>query len=348
MPGPLSATCRIRRPGAVLSEQRTTPPLGAWRMALASRLLTTETIFSSSATAGSRAGTPMRRSRSRWAATLPKPSAHVRTIGGDVDDGGFELELDALQARDEHQVLHTAQHRVGVGADARDVVGILGCEAPGLFEARAEGEHDRQRRLQLVAEVGELLTALVVGWRRRSSRRSRHRPRSARGCATSATTCGVGARRPARRGRPTPRQLRSSRFGQSPFRTTSCPPETCSTIESAVLDARWGNFLPHVPRMTSLARADASHPHAARRHRRFRYARSAGRRALDRATPRGLGTHRTVRAQRRVAAWRFPSIPREPPARSQRSRSVLDCPNSCLGVEKYPTVQAALLFSMSL
>ena len=26
MPGPLSATCRIRRPGAVLSEQRTTPP----------------------------------------------------------------------------------------------------------------------------------------------------------------------------------------------------------------------------------------------------------------------------------------------------------------------------------
>ncbi len=83
--------------------------------------------------------------------------------GGDIDDGGFELELDALQARDEHQVLHAAQHRVGVGADARDVVGVLGGEAPGLFEARAEGEHDRQRRLQLVAEVGQLLAALVVG-----------------------------------------------------------------------------------------------------------------------------------------------------------------------------------------
>src|SRR6185503_12467995 len=62
-----------------------------------------------------------------------------------------------------------------------------------------------------------------------------------------------------------------------------------------------------------------------------------------------LGTHRTVRARRRVAAWRFPSIPREPPARPQnRPFDRHDGPDSCLRVRKYPTVATRVVFSMHL
>src|SRR4051812_37465434 len=94
-------------------------------------------------------------------------------------------------------------------------------------------------------------------------------------------------------------------------------------IESADAGEAWGNFLTHGPRATSLARAHASHPRAGCVRHTFPGARSPGRRALDRATPRGPGTHRTVRAWRRVAAWRFPSIPREPPARPQKPVQML-------------------------
>ncbi len=158
----------------------------------------------------------------------------------------------------------------------------------------------------------------------------------------------VGARRPARRGRPTPRQLRSSRLLNPRSVRRRVLRKLARPIESTDLDGAWGNFLPHAPPTTSLARTDASHPHAGRRHRRFRYARSAGRRALDRATPRGAGNAPDgpcSAARGRVAV---PFNPQGTACAAATFKNRPDCPNSCMGVKKYPTVQPALLFSMSL
>ena len=119
-----------RRPGAVLSEQRTMPPAGAWRIALATRLQTTETSFSSSTTAGRRSGTAEAQVEAALRGELAEAldaAAHDR---GDVDDGGLELQVGGLQPGDEHQVLDAAQHRVGVRADPRDVLGVLASSRP--------------------------------------------------------------------------------------------------------------------------------------------------------------------------------------------------------------------------
>ena len=81
---------------------------------------------------------------------------------GDVDVARLELEVPAVQARDLQQLLDALEQHVGVGADALDVLGLAVAELGGGQQPAAEPEHDRERRLELVADAGQQFTALIV------------------------------------------------------------------------------------------------------------------------------------------------------------------------------------------
>ena len=70
--------------------------------------------------------------------------------------------MAAVQARDLQQLLDALEQDVGVGADALDVLGLPVAELGGGQQPPAEPEHDRQRRLELVADAGQQFTALLV------------------------------------------------------------------------------------------------------------------------------------------------------------------------------------------
>ena len=142
--------------------QRTVPPNGAYFSALASRLETTESTFSSSTRAGSRGG----RLEHEALLALLGDAGEALTAraheAGDVDVARLELEVAAVQARDLQQLLDALEQDVGVGADALDVLGLPVAELGGGQQPPAEPEHDRERRLELVADAGQQFTALIV------------------------------------------------------------------------------------------------------------------------------------------------------------------------------------------
>ena len=70
--------------------------------------------------------------------------------------------MAAVEARHLQQFLDALEQHVGVGADTPDVLGLAVAEVGRCEQAPAQAEHDGQRRLELVADSGQQLTALIV------------------------------------------------------------------------------------------------------------------------------------------------------------------------------------------
>ena len=111
--------------------------------------------------------------RGQWArgvhdeALAPRLGDRAQAIGHlvhharHVDIDGLDDSAAALEASELQQLVDLAQQDVGVRADplnvGRRAVRHVGVEHPG-----AEPQDDRQRRLQLVADVGDQLTPRLV------------------------------------------------------------------------------------------------------------------------------------------------------------------------------------------
>ena len=171
---------------------------------------------------------------------------------GDVDVARLELEVAAVQARDLQQLLDALEQDVGVGADALDVLGLAVAELGGGQQPAAEPEHDRQRRLELVADAGQQFTALIV---------ERARPARERAGLEIAAAHVIDA---AARFSFAPLGNRPCRNPVRPFPVT--PPglarHCCGTSanQSGTLPHGVGKFVPHAPAASSPRRAHASHP----------------------------------------------------------------------------------------
>ena len=170
---------------------------------------------------------------------------------GHVDVAWLELEVAAVQARDLQQLLDALEQDVGVGADALDVLGLPVAELGGGQQPAAEPEHDRERRLELVADAGQQFTALLV---------ERARPTRERAGFEIAAAHVIDAA-PA-----SPRSARELPLSESCPTIPCNPPGSCTSLlryvrnQSGTLPHGVGKFVPHAPAASSPRRRACKSP----------------------------------------------------------------------------------------
>ncbi len=164
MPGPLSAISITARAvsGSTLTSQRTTPYSGVTLKALDSRFTTTRCRWSGSSWAKRRlAGADAERHAAVGRAGLEE-GCGLPDVLGEIELGVVEGDAARLELRCVEQVVHVAQQHAALRATTSRSLRSRVAGRRGIEQLLDRGQDQRQRRAQLVADVGKELALQVI------------------------------------------------------------------------------------------------------------------------------------------------------------------------------------------